>query len=60
MFAEQEQTRIAIRVPASLVSAFERVAAEEERTLSAEIRLLMRRRVEQSGIDLTTQERGSQ
>ena len=42
----EEQTRIVFRVPASLVAAFERLAAEEERSISAEIRLLMRRRVE--------------
>ncbi|MGH2910930.1 MAG: hypothetical protein ACRDJ3_00480 [Solirubrobacteraceae bacterium] len=52
MIAEQEQTRIALRVPASLVTALESVAEREERTLSAEIRLLMRRRVEAAGIDL--------
>lgn len=52
MPGEEEQTRVALRVPASLVDALERVAAEEERTLSAEIRLLMRRRVEASGIDV--------
>ena len=46
MDAKEEQTRIALRVPAALAARFEELAAEEERTPSAEIRLLMRRRVE--------------
>jgi hypothetical protein len=44
----EEQTRVALRLPVSLVTDFERVAADEERTLSAEIRLLMRKRVEEA------------
>lgn len=48
MIAEEEQTRVAFRVPASLIDALERVAEKEERTLSAEIRFLIRRRVEES------------
>jgi hypothetical protein len=58
--AEQEQVRVTVRVPASLVSAFERVADREERTLSAEVRYLMRRRVEESGLEPAQQDGGSQ
>ena len=36
---------VAVRVPADLAQAFERVAVSEERTVSAEIRRLMRLRV---------------
>jgi hypothetical protein len=36
---------LAVRVPADLAREFERVAVEEERTVSAEIRRLMRLRV---------------
>jgi hypothetical protein len=36
---------VAVRVPADLAREFERVAVEEERTVSAEIRRLMRLRV---------------
>lgn len=38
---------VGARVPANLATEFERIAANEERTVSAEIRLLMRKRVEQ-------------
>jgi hypothetical protein len=60
MIAEQEQVRVAVRVPANLVEALESVADREERTLSAEIRLLMRRRVEAAGVEPTTQSGGGQ
>jgi hypothetical protein len=46
METKEKQTRIALRVPESLATRFEELAAEEERTPSAEIRLLMRRRIE--------------
>jgi len=36
---------IAVRVPADLASAFEEVALKEDRTVSAELRRLMRLRV---------------
>lgn len=36
---------VAVRVPVELAAAFGRVAAQEERTVSAEIRRLMRLRV---------------
>jgi hypothetical protein len=38
---------VAVRVPPDLAEAFERVAEREERTVSAEIRRLMRLRVEE-------------
>jgi len=38
---------VALRVPADLAQAFEEVAVSEERSVSAEIRRLMRRRVEE-------------
>ena len=38
---------VGARVPANIATEFERIAANEERTVSAEIRLLMRKRVEQ-------------
>lgn len=59
MIAEREQVRVTVRVPASLVTALESVADQEERTLSAEIRFLMRRRVEAAGLDLPKQGAGS-
>lgn len=40
---------VAVRVPADLAEAFERVAVSEERTVSAEIRRLMRLRVAEKG-----------
>jgi hypothetical protein len=49
MRAEQEQVRVTVRIPATLVAALERVARKEERTMSAEIRRLIRHRVEEFG-----------
>jgi hypothetical protein len=43
-----EMVRVAVRVPADLADAFERVAASQERTISGEIRRLMRLRVAES------------
>jgi len=40
---------VAVRVPQDLVAAFEHVARDEERTVSAEIRRLMRLRVAEKG-----------
>jgi hypothetical protein len=40
---------VAVRVPADLAQAFEQVAVREERTVSAEIRRLMRLRVAEMG-----------
>jgi hypothetical protein len=51
MVAEKQQVRVTVRVPSSLVAALERVANREERSLSGEIRLLMRRRVEAYELD---------
>jgi hypothetical protein len=44
-----EQVRVTLRAPASLVQAFEQLALKEERSLSAEIRRLMRIHIETSG-----------
>lgn len=44
-----EQVRVTLRAPASLVQAFEQLALREERSLSAEIRRLMKLHVETSG-----------
>lgn len=41
----EETVSVAVRVPADLARAFERVAHSEERTVSAEVRRLMRLRV---------------
>lgn len=49
MQPEQEQMRVTVRIPTGLVNALERVAASEERTVSAEIRRLIRRRVDEFG-----------
>lgn len=46
---EQEQVRVTLRAPASLVKALEHLALKEDRSLSAEIRRLMRRHVESCG-----------
>jgi hypothetical protein len=47
---EQSPTtrHIGLRVEPDLAAAFERIAASEERTLSAELRRLMRQRVEEA------------
>lgn len=42
------QTHIGFRVPTELAEEFERVAAENERTVSAELRRLMRKHVDAS------------
>lgn len=42
---DEKTVSVAVRVPAELATAFERVAVSEERTVSAEIRRLMRLRV---------------
>lgn len=59
MPAGQEQRRVTVRVPAPLVSALQHVAEFEERTLSAEIRVLMKRRVAQAERERKKQEAGS-
>jgi hypothetical protein len=46
---KEETVSVAIRVPVELAKAFERVAVQEERTVSAEIRRLMRLRVAEKG-----------
>jgi hypothetical protein len=46
---QNETVSVAVRVPADLARAFERVAVSEERTVSAEVRRLMRLRVEEKG-----------
>jgi hypothetical protein len=44
----QETVYLGARVPAALAAAFERVAAGEDRTISAELRRLIRGRVEEA------------
>ncbi len=39
---EKDQIQVSVRMPADLVNALEKRAAEEERTLSAEIRRIAR------------------
>jgi hypothetical protein len=46
---QRETVSVAVRVPTDLARAFERVAVSEERTVSAEIRRLMRLRVDERG-----------
>jgi hypothetical protein len=46
---QRETVSVAVRVPADLAKAFERVAVSEERTVSAEVRRLMRMRVAEKG-----------
>ena len=40
---DKDQIQISVRMPADLVNALERRAADEERTLSAELRRIARR-----------------
>jgi hypothetical protein len=48
----KENTKfIAARVPKGLAAEFERVCREDERSISAELRRLIRRRVEQAHND---------
>jgi hypothetical protein len=49
---KSEQVRVTLRAPASLVRALEQLALKEERSLSAEIRRLMRLHVEMSDAGL--------
>ncbi len=42
MATTEEHVRISVRVPAEQVGALERIAAQEDRTLSGEIRRLIR------------------
>lgn len=46
----EKTVNVAVRVPVTLAKAFERVASDEERTVSAEIRRLMRLRVTEKGV----------
>lgn len=46
---DKEHMRVTVRVPSNLVAALERLAVEEDRTLSAEIRRLIRLRVKDAG-----------
>lgn len=45
--AGQETVYVGARVPAGLAAAFEQVAVNEDRTISAELRRLIRRRVDE-------------
>lgn len=51
--AKPEQVRVTLRAPASLVRALEQLALAEDRSLSAEIRRLMRLHVETSASGTT-------
>lgn len=51
------QIRITIRVPADLVEAFGAVAREHERTISGELRVAMKERVECAETGLRLAER---
>ncbi len=44
--AERETVQFSLRLPAEHLSALERTAADEDRTVSAEIRRLIRRYIE--------------
>jgi hypothetical protein len=46
---EHETAQFSVRVPAVHLHVLERLATEEDRTVSAEIRRLIRRRVEEFG-----------
>jgi hypothetical protein len=53
MTNDEQQTRtISIRVPVVVAMALERVAASQDRSVSAEVRRLLRRHIEESGVDL--------
>jgi hypothetical protein len=47
--SKTETVSVAVRVPVDLAREFERVAMSEERTVSAEVRRLMRLRVAEKG-----------
>jgi hypothetical protein len=49
MAMDQQHTRtISIRVPVMIATALERVAASQDRSVSAEVRRLLRRHVEEA------------
>jgi hypothetical protein len=53
MSVDEQSTRmISIRVPAVIAAALERVAKSEDRSVSAEIRRVLRRHVEEAGENL--------
>lgn len=43
--AKAEQVHVSVRVPRDLATALEKIAAEKERTVSQEVRRLIRRHV---------------
>lgn len=43
----ESQTRVSVRMPSAYVKALEKAAAREERTVSQEIRRLVRHHIEQ-------------
>jgi hypothetical protein len=49
---EQSTRMISIRVPTVIATALERVAASEDRSVSAEVRRVLRRHVEEAGESL--------
>ena len=48
--SNERQVQLSFRIPADLAAALERVAATEDRTVSAELRRLIRRHVAQVGV----------
>lgn len=42
----QEQVRVSVRMPVAHATALEQMAAEEDRTISAEIRRMVRQHIE--------------
>jgi predicted DNA-binding protein len=42
---DRRQVQVSVRVPVEMAEAFERVAASEDRTVSAELRRIMRRHI---------------
>lgn len=45
MASDSDQVRISVRIPGDLARSLERLAEEEDRTLSAELRRMIRQRV---------------
>jgi hypothetical protein len=46
MSAAEQQAMLSVRIPAGLLRALEQVAVEEDRSVAAEVRRLIRRHVE--------------
>lgn len=50
MSTPEKTVQFTLRLPQETIDALRRVAAKEERTPSAELRLMIRRRIEQDGM----------